>query len=536
MDTPNNDKAPGIDVVLPYFVLATIAFTVMSLGLFVYSDKLLGHYYQPEILSLTHLIVLGWISMIIMGALYQLTPVLFEISLFSERLAKINFYIYSFGTIALIASFWIGDFGYLLSGSSTILFIGIAIFAVNILLSIKKASKSSASTQFIISSMIWLILGASMGLFMSLNHQFGFADIRFPDHIKIHAHLGILGWFLQLIIGVSSVLFPMFLVSHELNEKKLKISFYLINIGLVLLLILWFFPNISNSTSYLFISLIIAGILFHVSYLFDAYKNKLRKLDIGMLMSTLSLGNIALPILLVMGFIFLLISNQSISAPYFNIYGFSIFIGFITPLILGQTYKTLPFIIWLHYYQQHVGKKKVLMPADLFSENLAFIHMWTFIASIILLFAGMVIGHPIILKIGAALLFVTALLYLSNVLRIAFHKPSANLLESVTITKNKDVMELLKEVIDPEVEINIVDLGLIYDVTIEDKQINITMTLSTPSCPIGDSIVMNVMEIVQSSYPEHEINANLVFEPKWDPSRITDEGKKHLEDSHRWFS
>ena len=91
------------------------------------------------------------------------------------------------------------------------------------------------------------------------------------------------------------------------------------------------------------------------------------------------------------------------------------------------------------------------------------------------------------------------------------------------------IMELLKKVIDPEVEISVVDLGLIYKIDFDgEKNIDITMTLSTPSCPIGDTIVMQVIQCVLNDYPDYETNVDLTFEPPWTPEMISEEGKLAL--------
>lgn len=91
------------------------------------------------------------------------------------------------------------------------------------------------------------------------------------------------------------------------------------------------------------------------------------------------------------------------------------------------------------------------------------------------------------------------------------------------------VMELLKTVIDPEVELNIVDLGLIYNIDYDGKKtIDISMTLSTPACPIADTIVMNVIQAIKNEFPDYEVNANLTFDPPWTPDMISEEGKKIL--------
>ncbi|MBL4745559.1 MAG: metal-sulfur cluster assembly factor [Flavobacteriaceae bacterium] len=92
-----------------------------------------------------------------------------------------------------------------------------------------------------------------------------------------------------------------------------------------------------------------------------------------------------------------------------------------------------------------------------------------------------------------------------------------------------DLLELLKEVIDPEVEINIVDMGLIYNLTYDGEGIvNIDLTFSTPSCPLGETIMTNIRETINKKYPDFIVSIDLTFEPKWTPAMISDEGRKML--------
>ncbi len=93
----------------------------------------------------------------------------------------------------------------------------------------------------------------------------------------------------------------------------------------------------------------------------------------------------------------------------------------------------------------------------------------------------------------------------------------------------KHILEILKNVMDPEVELNIVDLGLIYNLDYDgEKKVNIIMTLSTPACPLGDAIIINVKESIKKHYPDFEVNVNLVYDPPWNPSMISTEGKAKL--------
>lgn len=97
------------------------------------------------------------------------------------------------------------------------------------------------------------------------------------------------------------------------------------------------------------------------------------------------------------------------------------------------------------------------------------------------------------------------------------------------ITKN-DVLEALKSVIDPELNINIVDLGLIYDVGIDQKsgKVEVTMTLTTPGCPLSIVFEEWVPEAAKKVNGVNHVHINLVWEPAWDPDKISDEAKEDL--------
>ncbi len=92
-----------------------------------------------------------------------------------------------------------------------------------------------------------------------------------------------------------------------------------------------------------------------------------------------------------------------------------------------------------------------------------------------------------------------------------------------------EVWNILKFVMDPEVEVNIVDLGLIYKIDYDgDKKVDVLMTLSTPACPIGDAIVSNVVEAIKAKHPSLEVEVELTFDPPWTSEMISEEGKMML--------
>ncbi len=92
-----------------------------------------------------------------------------------------------------------------------------------------------------------------------------------------------------------------------------------------------------------------------------------------------------------------------------------------------------------------------------------------------------------------------------------------------------NIVKVLKTVYDPEIPVNVYDLGLIYDIDVkENKTAEITMTLTAPNCPVADQVLMEVKTAVEQVEGIKEANVNLVFDPPWDQSMLTDEAKLEL--------
>ena len=88
----------------------------------------------------------------------------------------------------------------------------------------------------------------------------------------------------------------------------------------------------------------------------------------------------------------------------------------------------------------------------------------------------------------------------------------------------------LQQVIDPEIGLNIVDLGLIYQIDFNevDQKIHTTMTLTTQFCPMGESITDGVRNALQATFPGYKIIINLTFDPPWNYNFISEEGQTYL--------
>lgn len=95
------------------------------------------------------------------------------------------------------------------------------------------------------------------------------------------------------------------------------------------------------------------------------------------------------------------------------------------------------------------------------------------------------------------------------------------------ITKEK-VLKVLKECYDPEIPINIVDLGLVYDVKISKDKVNIKMTLTSPGCHMGAFIQADVKNKLLSIKGVKSANVDVVFDPPWSPEKMSEVAKKQV--------
>ena len=92
----------------------------------------------------------------------------------------------------------------------------------------------------------------------------------------------------------------------------------------------------------------------------------------------------------------------------------------------------------------------------------------------------------------------------------------------------KLVMEALKEVYDPELHYNIVDLGLVYEVDIKDGDVHVLMTLTTPACPVGPMIIEGVREVISVLPEVRSVDVEITFDPMWGTDFMSDEAKAGL--------
>lgn len=415
----DTDRNMDAGVVIPYYVAASVAFFVAALLSLFSVDSFFGHYFQPKMLAITHIMALGWGTMIIFGALFQFLPVLLEVKLYSEKLSEISFVLMVAGIPLLIFSFWNFHIGWPLQVSSLIITSAIVFFAINIYKTAKASKQWNISADFIIAAVVWLLLTAVAGTLLAFNFRFLFLPESHLVYLKVHAHLGIVGWFVLLIIGVSSRLIPMFLLSSKPADKYLSWCYYCINFGLVGFVadVLIFGNSFLTKLSVL---CVFAGLIIYGLYVRECFIKRVRKvLDTGMKQSLTAFVLLVLPLIL-LAVITVYRSEEKNLLPFYIAYGFTVFFGFLSTLILGQVYKTLPFIVWLKKNKTESGDSG-LLPKDLFSEVIAKYQFIFHLVSFMVLLFAILLKLKFVFIAGSAGLIVSACLFNINLFKILSH-------------------------------------------------------------------------------------------------------------------
>lgn len=407
--------SPPFRIVVKYFISATVSFVLMNFLLMINYNDVNGHHFQPKILSITHIATLGFITMIIFGAMFQLVPVVLEVKLFSTLLAEIQFWIYAFGVIGLVYKFWY--FGSELSFTLPAIFLNIAmfIFAFNIIASMIKVKNWNMTGTFLTAAIFWLIVTAIAGILLGVNLDHPYIKLNHLHYLKLHANVALIGWVTMVIMGVSFKLIPMFTLSHGYELTLAKWAFALINLGL--LGINWIMHYADTGTYNLIFGIVITiGLILYLIQIYFIFKKRVRKkLDIGLKFSAVSFFMLGLSTLL--GFSFLFIEYENITNLTL-VYGFMIIVAYISTLIVGQMYKIVPFLVWYHKYSSKVGIEKVPMLKEMFSEKLAELNLYLMLVGIIISVLSFLSQINILLLIGFVLLFISSVIFSFNMIKV----------------------------------------------------------------------------------------------------------------------
>ncbi|MBS1738617.1 MAG: cytochrome C oxidase subunit I [Bacteroidetes bacterium] len=417
-------KNTSFKVVLPFYFYAALCFLFASILLIFSSAAFTQHYFHPYTLTVTHAMALGWGTMIILGASHQLVPVLIEGALFSDFLAYCSFIAAALGIPLLLYGFYHFDFSVFTKAGAILINLAIIFYLVNLAVSMARSKKENVHAIFVFTAALWLLITTLLGLLLLYNFTSNILSNDSLYYLPVHAHIGVIGWFLLMVMGVGSRLIPLFLISKYHNEKLLWWIFILINLALIIFIfnfLFSFYPVIN----FFCVGAIALAIGLFGYYCRKAYQQRLRrKVDGQLRISLLSIAFMVIPVVLSIVLIilsFYFVENNSVVLAY----GFCIFFGWITAIILGMTFKTLPFILWNRTYHHRSAVQKTPNPKDLFNSRVFNMMAVAYLIGFVVFLIGIFGGFIYVLQVGAVCIFLSAILFNLNIFKMVIHKPDS---------------------------------------------------------------------------------------------------------------
>ena len=413
--------APSFRLILAHFGLGLIGLLLFSAALVWRADGVDGHYFQPTLLGLVHLCVLGWLLPIAFGALHQLVPVVFEVPVRSERVAWVALGLYVIGAIGVIGHMWIFETGWGLVGSAVLLAAALWLYIGNLLATLARASAVTLTGAYVIASLCWLALAAGLGLVLACNLHAPFLYVDHLQWLRAHAHAAGMGFFVLLIMGVAYRLLEMFLLSYVSATRPGQVALVAINVALAALLVNFIFGSVMPLTiaAIAAAAIGVAAFLIQIRRLWRARAR--RRADTAWRHTVLAFVYLALVVAIGAAIATRLPSPWRERAEL--AYGFLALGGFASSVIAGQLYKILPFLVWFHRFSAYVGLKKVPSASELSSpgpERLQWLFMHLGIAT---LAAGILLAAGPLRLVGAALFLASSALLARNLWSIYRRKP-----------------------------------------------------------------------------------------------------------------
>ena len=399
--------APPFKLVSSFFISALLMFFI-SIALLFNFDITLLHSQSTMVLSWVHLYLLGFVMMSIFASMAQLLPVVLEVEHFSIDLYYIVNPLLFIGTVLIFLGFY--KYPMLLSYGGVIVFISFFVFLFESFLTIKKVEKLNFLSSTVLVANIFLFLGLIVAILLSFVYT-GVLNFDLKALMLSHIYLVFVGYLGITIISMSYILIPMFWLSHSFNNIYLKIAFYKISIGVVLVV----FSQLIDVSFFKYFGYleVLLGFVFYIYQLYLIFKTKVRKQkDIYYLYIVFAVISFILALILSC-FYFIYLNDYILSVA-----GFVFLIGFLSPMITAHLYKIVPFLVWFHRFSSLVGKQKVPMLADMVppkSSNFGFsFYLIGFILSLI----AFSLNSDILFKSAVSFLFIGTLFIVKDVFYI----------------------------------------------------------------------------------------------------------------------
>jgi len=411
-------RVESVGLPLRFILSGLVALVLAIAALAFWPDLAAAYHYNQWVVAVTHLFTLGWLSSVVMGAMYQLVPVALETRLYSARLAGIHFWVHLAGWCGMVAMLWVWNVHWLpLFGSVFVL--SVALFAYNIGRTLHGIPSWNVVAVGITSAIAWLAIAVLAGLYIAFAKHFGISLLDPLAQMHAHAHLGGVGFFVMMLVAVSYKLVPMFSLSEIQSRRRAYASVFLINVGLLGAAVAVLFGSPWKT---IFAATIVAGLAFHgveITAILRARKRRQVDLPLKQFLAALSLLVPTSVCALVLSWPGLPVSELTTQLE--TVYAVLALAGVLTLAIIGMLYKIVPFLVWYFAYSRHIGRARVPALADLSSTQLQAVGFALFVPGLLVLACGSLLSSEAAVRCGALLMLASLGAFVGNVIAMLLH-------------------------------------------------------------------------------------------------------------------
>mgnify|MGYP006921598430 CR=1 FL=1 len=393
----SRDFAPPLKLIAPFFHYGVVFYLLAMLTLLFFEPAF--NYMQMDVAGWVHLFLLGFVMVIIFGAMAQLIPVVLKTGHVVVDLYYVILPLLAIGTVVMVAGFWL--IPALLPYGGLFVLISMIIFAFENIATLKKTELTSLTVDTVKWSNGYLLLGILTGFAIALGLS-GNLSLDVSLMLKAHVYAVLGGYVVLTIIGISLILIPMFSLAHGFEETAIERAFKLVisGVGIVFIGAL----AALEWVMYIGYFVTLAGILFYIRQIYIIAKLTVRKeLDVWALSMIFAFAALLLSI--VLGVLYFLTDRQSIlhASVWFLI------LGFVSSMITGHLYKIVPFLVWFERFSPLVGKEKVPMLHEMYSKEGAAMMFWFTSIGVMLGGIGLLFESNLFFKAGGSFLFTGAI-------------------------------------------------------------------------------------------------------------------------------
>lgn len=367
----------------------------------------------PAVVALTHAWVLGVFVSVATGAIYQIAPVALGTTLWRDRLGWWHFFLQSVSVPGMVVAFTRWDMA-LLVPFALAFAVGIGLFAVNTWKTVRNSGRRDAVAWSLQLAALWLLITVWVGIVAAANRLWYFLPLDPILLLRTHAHLGLGGFFLTLLQGVTFRLVPMFTLGDVPDWRPVRQGLWMSQVGLVTLapalLLHW------NLLACFSAVLVLAGLIASGhAFRRTLSTRKKRLLDPGL--RTFLAGCSALLLAPILGLLLLWpASSWGSSAGGYGAmpYAVALLAGGLLPVIAGMLCKVIPFLTWMIAYGPRVGRMPTPAAGALAFPSLETSALGLQGVAVVPLFMGAWTQEPWLLHLGSWLLAAGVALFVGH--------------------------------------------------------------------------------------------------------------------------